>query len=58
MLRRVGLRIAPMIARLPILRRNGTTRAFVVSGYEYPPHERATVRNVAMERTPERFAIF
>jgi hypothetical protein len=47
-----------MISRLAIMRRNGTTRAFVVSGHENLRHERAVVRNAAMERTPERFAFF
>jgi hypothetical protein len=50
--------MAPMIARLPILRRNGTTRAFVMSGHEHLPQEPVLVRDAAMERTPERFAIF
>jgi hypothetical protein len=53
-----SLRVAAMISGLAIMRRNGTTRAFVVSGYENIRHERGMVRNAAMERTAERFAIF
>jgi hypothetical protein len=58
MLKRVGLRMAAMIARLPILRRDGTTSAFVISGHEHLPQEPVLVRDPALERTPERFAIF
>jgi hypothetical protein len=57
MLRRVGLRTAPLIARLPILRRFGTARAFVMSGHEQLPQEPVVERSPAMERTPEPFAI-
>jgi hypothetical protein len=58
MRKRVGLRMAPMIARLPILCRHGTTRAFVMSGHEHLPQEPVLGRDPVMERTPERFAIF
>src|ERR1700730_18173379 len=47
-----SLRVAAMISRLAIVRRNGTTRAFVVSGPENLRHEHAVVRNTAMEHTP------
>lgn len=58
MVLRCGSRVAAMIPRIPILRRFGTLRAFVVRSYEHLRHERAVEGDVAMECTPERCGIF
>jgi hypothetical protein len=51
-----GLRMAATIMQLPVLRRFGKTRAFVLSGHENLPHEQEVLPNTTMTR--ERCALF
>src|SRR5580692_9546853 len=47
---RGGVCLGVRIRRLTGVRRYGTSRAIVLSGYENLLHERAVLRNAAMER--------
>jgi hypothetical protein len=52
------LQIAAVIAQLLHVRRCGTSRAFIVRGYERVQRERAVAGDIAIERTSERYGIF